>query len=377
MTPHLPQEIVDEILDHLTGNTRTLRACSVVSPSFRGASQRKLFHAIVLDIRDSAKVLRLYDALFSNSILASFIRSVSLLLGESNDGGPACDILRMLTRVQRLHLINQDVVYNLGLWQNIPESLQTCLLDVFSRTTCQTLILGEVLFPLKHLQELTHLRHLQLHYVHSITYNDDDGLRTAPDPPAKRPLESLTLCTSPAARRLLEALCATPERPSLSLSYLRSCTFEAVQQSTDEVQTILDLANEHLQTAYVGMYLDCAGRYLDFSKLKALRMLRIHLAYAWSLQGAWLARVLATLPSQIEELEIRMDCPVGAISAKEWDEIDAQLTQPRHIGTLRRAAFHPHGLEGERKTCFLKHCLPRLVENGVLIDQPNSSTFLT
>ena len=47
--PKLPQELVDEILDHLAEDTRTLRSCSLVAKSWISPSRRHLFSTLVLN----------------------------------------------------------------------------------------------------------------------------------------------------------------------------------------------------------------------------------------------------------------------------------------------------------------------------------------
>ena len=45
----VPKELVDEILDHLAGDMRTLRSCSLVAKSWISPSRRLLFSALLLD----------------------------------------------------------------------------------------------------------------------------------------------------------------------------------------------------------------------------------------------------------------------------------------------------------------------------------------
>ena len=48
LTPRLPQEIIDEILDHLATDFRSLRSCALVSKSWVPSCRQPLFHTVVL-----------------------------------------------------------------------------------------------------------------------------------------------------------------------------------------------------------------------------------------------------------------------------------------------------------------------------------------
>jgi len=62
-----------------------------------------------------------------------------------------------------------------------------------------------------------------------------------------------------------------------------------------------------------------------------------------------------------------MHCTVEVVNAEEWDEIDTQLTQPHHFGTLRRVVIQSDRQREEvRRNVLVKH-VPGLVEKGVLV----------
>ncbi|KAF9645582.1 hypothetical protein BDM02DRAFT_3119985 [Thelephora ganbajun] len=57
VVPRVPQEIVDEIMDHLAtdSDSRSLRSCSLVSKSWVPSCQRHLFHTILFTSRDTER----------------------------------------------------------------------------------------------------------------------------------------------------------------------------------------------------------------------------------------------------------------------------------------------------------------------------------
>ena len=55
--PHLPQEIIDNIIDELSSDKATLEHCSIVSRSFYVSSRRRLFASIKIDAPRKAVLL--------------------------------------------------------------------------------------------------------------------------------------------------------------------------------------------------------------------------------------------------------------------------------------------------------------------------------
>lgn len=60
--PSVPQELIDEVLDHLAGDMTTLRSCSLVSKSWIQSSRRHLFSSVFFTATDIAK----WNASFPN-----------------------------------------------------------------------------------------------------------------------------------------------------------------------------------------------------------------------------------------------------------------------------------------------------------------------
>jgi len=73
-TQKLPTRVVSTIIAELQGDTRSLKACSLVSRSWSKESHRYLFHTVSLNTKQSADLWFSPDAL----VLASHVRSIRL-----------------------------------------------------------------------------------------------------------------------------------------------------------------------------------------------------------------------------------------------------------------------------------------------------------
>ncbi|KAF8886846.1 hypothetical protein CPB85DRAFT_1566762 [Mucidula mucida] len=89
--PHtpFPPELVDLILQHLSGDTYTLRRCALVSRTWAGFSQLILFRDAQLDIRTSKKMAKLLDDLTSTPHLQTLVRAVAVPERCSDDAIPS------------------------------------------------------------------------------------------------------------------------------------------------------------------------------------------------------------------------------------------------------------------------------------------------
>ena len=60
--PRLPQEIIDEIFDHLSTDSESLKSCALVSRSCAASSRRHLFYTILFTPRDMVRWLETFPA---------------------------------------------------------------------------------------------------------------------------------------------------------------------------------------------------------------------------------------------------------------------------------------------------------------------------
>ena len=79
--PHIPQEIIDAIIDQLAGlygSYTFWKTCALVSKSFRLHSQTLLFRSITIHMGRMASLSRLHAVLQGNPHLATHVRELSL-----------------------------------------------------------------------------------------------------------------------------------------------------------------------------------------------------------------------------------------------------------------------------------------------------------
>ena len=89
IVPRVPQEIIDEILDHLAADisdfnstVRSLRSCALVSKSWIPLSRRLLFHTIIFAPEDTARWLKMFPV--PEESPAHHVRDLHLLVGGRN-----------------------------------------------------------------------------------------------------------------------------------------------------------------------------------------------------------------------------------------------------------------------------------------------------
>ncbi|KAF8059798.1 hypothetical protein FPV67DRAFT_1514125, partial [Lyophyllum atratum] len=409
MTPTLPQELIDEIIgnlvvfprkthdsflyygklgdnDYAAHEIMSLRSCSLVSSSFRDASQRQLFHSINLHAGRLTHIQSLLRTLSSNPTLASYIHSLCLSLNETRtaETRPLCDLLRTLEpHVHQLRLVHADTWTSyrelpMGTWNTIDPLLQLALLRLLRTPSCIGLALGPggVRFPEALLSDLPHLQSLSLltkdpflteqHPQAPTQHNQEQ------DPPGY--LESLTLVPAQITPRILAAL--QDPGGSLSLSRLRYCNVVSQKGSSIHIQALLDTAAHHLQelslTVHLSESIADPTDYLDLSRLTHLRLLRIRLLFAVAPgvePGWWLVRVLGTLGPSVTELALsgrRSRALRTAASIDQWRGLDTMLTEEGRMPVLRRVVLFLNARSAKDNRVFLEERTPRLLERGII-----------
>lgn len=207
----LPQELVDYIVAELSGDWRSLEACSLAAKSFREPSQKALFKNLTL-YQESPANIRLHDAMSSNTHLQTYVQTLRLKLPQI---GGSIAVLRKLTSLRSLHIEGVFFVH----WPALCYQLQQDLLYLIQSRTLQQLILEHLSgFPLGILHHCPQLKDLQLlsfydPEVKSIDLPNDGELVT------RGHLESLTTVSFSITRMVMDIL--TDPRSRLSLSCLR------------------------------------------------------------------------------------------------------------------------------------------------------------
>ena len=88
VAPRIPQEIVDEILDHLAADSdhRSLSSCALVSKPWVPSCRRHLFHTILFTTKDMAKWLETFPVPEESPAL--YIRDLRVSTASGYDSSP-------------------------------------------------------------------------------------------------------------------------------------------------------------------------------------------------------------------------------------------------------------------------------------------------
>ncbi|KAF8058194.1 hypothetical protein FPV67DRAFT_1676450 [Lyophyllum atratum] len=251
----VPQEIVEDIVGRLRGDPITLQSCSLVSWSFRAASQQLLFAPIVLTLRNTARNQLLHYVLSMNPILATYVRSIHLRIDIASII-PAEAICRILdvTRphLRELNIGGPGIIFmTADYWNYLHADLQNSLLSSISSPSCARLTLGAVGFPIKYLPLFSNIRHLELNFPNSFAVDNASDAYIFYDQTRQQGyLETLSTACFP-LEHLLDHMGDPDITSSLSLSRLRflAITLEKWRRYTPE--TILQFSEEYLEQVHI------------------------------------------------------------------------------------------------------------------------------
>ncbi|KAF8065404.1 hypothetical protein FPV67DRAFT_1502810 [Lyophyllum atratum] len=363
----VPQEIVEDIVEKLRGDPRTLHSCSLVSWSFRTASQQLLFHHILLDVRKMGHSQRFHCVLSKNPTLASYIRSIHLEIDDMSliPEVTICRILDMAKpHVRELSIDDSGTTGSAGGWVYMHSDLQNSLLSIIASPSCMSLTLGAVGFPIKYLRLFSHIRHLKLNSHSSVTVGGACNAYILEDQPRRQGyLETLSAVSFP-LECLLEYLGDSNLPSSLSLSRLRILATTLMQQCTFSFEMILHLSEGYLEEVDVSIHLDLSKEPITFSRLSHLRTLRIEIQVRQP--AHCIAMVLATIPPTTVELALKMPWEIAtSIGRKEWLDIETLLLEKCDKSSGLRSVVMD--LTGWGSGRFLARRMPRLVERGIVI----------
>ncbi|KAF8057363.1 hypothetical protein FPV67DRAFT_1527109 [Lyophyllum atratum] len=361
----VPQEIVEDIVGQLGEDGRTLQSCSLVSWSFRTASQPLFFHHILLLLHNTARNQRLHCVLSMNPLLASYVRSIHLKI-DTVSIRPAEAICRILD-VTRPHLRDlsiggPDITFSHS-WNYLHADLQNSLLSSISSPSCVGLTLGAVGFPIQYLRLFSNIRHLEMNSHKSVAVDNASDRYIFDDETRQQGyLETLAAVYFP-LEHLLDHVGDPDITSSLSLSRLRflATTLEKWRHYTFE--KLLHLSGEYLEEVSILVDLDLSGAaIINFSRLSHLHILRIEIGIIQSAHG--IAIVLASIPSNTVELHLTMEWEIViSVGKKGWLDIEAVLLDKWREGLLRDVVIDLHGWQGSAR--FLNKRMPQLVERGI------------
>ncbi|KAJ7290352.1 hypothetical protein C8J57DRAFT_1705766 [Mycena rebaudengoi] len=126
----LPQELVDNIVDHI-GDRKSLRSCSTVAMRFVEPCQQRMFRRLRLDLKLEARQL----FLAASPHIAFYTKDLLIFLPVKEDEQRALvSVLHSLPNIARLLVIGHNLR-----WSQLDEGLRRALQDVIARPSVHTL----------------------------------------------------------------------------------------------------------------------------------------------------------------------------------------------------------------------------------------------
>ncbi|GLB41465.1 hypothetical protein LshimejAT787_1000650 [Lyophyllum shimeji] len=352
--PHLPQEIINLIIQELSDDT-TLKACSAVSSSFREPAQAILFYSITISFpsRDNKRNGELLAILTAHPGIGSYVRWLGLYLEDSFTAGFFASLLRRFTNVGGLRLIS---VYPLQKdWAILSGPFKAALLQLLCLPSLTRLDLDYPDFPFPYLRFCSRLKHL---VIRRRLYDNRLKLEDTPEP-ALVPLLSAAGWpnTDGAQQGLLDSLdarscyalrqvLAAVQHPSamLSLACLRTLLVEILGE-TDiiEVQNCLALSAPSLRKLALHVSLNRSASPYPMLSLQPLAALQsLHVTFCLDMAKAarastWVCGLLETIPMPNVLSTIVITAPVlFNVDIVDWGRIDYLSSRECHRTTLRQ-----------------------------------------
>lgn len=174
-----PQEVIDIIVNHLHGDTTTLKQCSLTAKAFVYTSQQLLFHTVHLDryYVAQAQCQQLCQTLKEAPHLGSFIQELHLMDGPTTPAGGsiftvvsgwmangAIDFLALLPLLPHLQYLDLSSFIGFD-WKMFSDAMESRTLDRLKRIPKLRLCnINNV--PLAEFRNFNGLRNLTLDNVH-------------------------------------------------------------------------------------------------------------------------------------------------------------------------------------------------------------------
>lgn len=253
--PHIPLEIIDAIIDQISGlhnSSNTWKTCALVSKSFRPHSQRLLYRSILINTGHPSRVLRLHAILEDSPHLAAHVRDLSLLnepRGLALIFDTLVDTLARFTRVTNC------------IWTEParpPESLRTRLYQFFRSSSLVDVVIYAHPVLVGFLASCEQLKSLAVNAQSD--YPNSPGavsISTARSTPASGLLE-LTIHQSLIVE-FVHALTSRSSRLRVShlrrLMFIRSFAGQNLEAKSKAFQQVLDICAESLEELTVRKYL--------------------------------------------------------------------------------------------------------------------------
>ncbi|KAG6863904.1 hypothetical protein C0991_002171, partial [Blastosporella zonata] len=379
--PQLPSELISQIIDELSGNWRTLQACSLAASIFRELSQKILFKSLTIDLKkkNASANTRLDNAMSLNEKLGTYVQTLHLQVR------PNCQTRGILKRLSLLRSLNinglwemSETMYTYGQrteWPELPHGVQQDILDLLRTRTLEKLTFSDLSgFPLGFLKRCPHLKDLRL-LVDSITPDalvDYSGGQPYDASLTRGYLESLTIVEASATQVIMDTL--NDPTSLLSLSCLQRFNTLVIQSERDttELKGVMDLAAASLEVIGVSLLFLVDSPHdavVDISKLVKLRVICVRTGRPACGSLCFATAMFETIPEQnvVEELQLKI---AGDVLERDDEEalgaLDDLLTRERHAKRLRRVLVMTRSHDDDQIRSVVLQKLTKLKFKGLL-----------
>ncbi|KAJ7773521.1 hypothetical protein B0H14DRAFT_2474974 [Mycena olivaceomarginata] len=354
MTIHLPQELVDEIIDHLSGDSDSLTACSLVCRVWVSRTRSCLFETCTLA---SYNLFRFCDLLQSPG--CTFLQHVRRIDASRSYLDPADSLLCLNGLAAGLCRLAHACALEMALSLKEPAVFSAGSLAVLPHITvltlrrgsppCSSALLIDIISLCSSLQEL-----------HTILGTDtmSPSSTSAMPPPGLRSLK-FHATSSPAILTWLNAAGHLPNVDSITLPILQPGEAPTVRAALQQVGCAL----RHLQVTFHGKSDIDAWTVYDLSLHPNLRTLVINYLSHVSFEEWSHIRLMALITSLVagpalESLTIYFS---ATVSTFDWEALEASLSLAR-FPRLRKVLIECKHNDAQ----FVRSALPSLEASGVL-----------
>ncbi|KAF8075343.1 hypothetical protein FPV67DRAFT_629796 [Lyophyllum atratum] len=358
----LPQELVDQIIDHLHDQDLTLKACALVCRTWLTPCRSHIFRNVVLQPRlvvrgflnwfkGPSHIASLYSILDSTPEVASFIRNLVIREGMVDRDWMAREktlipILRLLHNVERFELERAAAIQIA--WRGLPHNLKGAISELLASPSLRELKLGMLALddPKDLLRILEGCRSLRLlHIDHLRLGGPMQDESDSPDRPPQAHLDALTIGarTSPHI-----VSCLLHPQSTLDMTTLRKLSmsvsgnfgeFARLLRSTVSLEVLeIVLMSDIDLVAYQN---SPSSERFDMSHNPNLRRLEVKIDVIQRQDDPllWLNGLFSTFttPNALQHIYIvyslylpapYMDRSVNTTIFSEWQQIDLTLTGP-------------------------------------------------
>ncbi|KAK0204179.1 hypothetical protein DFS33DRAFT_1337418 [Desarmillaria ectypa] len=331
----IPQDILEEILHHISSDHPSIKACSLSHSSFLPPTRRLLFSEVKLhhrwQISHTDICLEFRQILVASKYISSSIRTLILNHWYSiEDIDYRCifpSLLELIPDLRRGHIylaMNKTRIFGANLF-----------LPPHSISNVRHLILNAIVFDTysQMFSLIGSFSDLEVITMSRIRIDDPDGMEHIPVPSHHCAPSTLELNIGGDS---LE--CLFCPQSTISVGNLRVLNVVAFEHNVPAITSLLSLSSsslEHLTFRLGGNHAYTAGYDVDLRQLGRLRSICTSLRFDshslnnenWPKPFPWAQRFFQTLPSSVEDIFIQI-CfrPYDAIlirqKQKEWQELD-------------------------------------------------------